>query len=208
MKMPPLKRQASGLLTALTLIATGSVAATYKGDGVLIDHGSRLITNRYEVTLGAIDIGQPRVWHFHAAGLPAREFVLGIMLELEDCSLLDSSIEIALEVTDEHGSKVIKEDQALRNLAWDRVLGQECKSPFGYVRGQAHEMPAGTGDVRMQPVLTGADCGRGTYFNSRPNGVYEITVSVQPGERPSPGAHMAKIVLKDNGASAGGCRSK
>jgi len=190
------------------LIATCKAASSYTGDGILVDNGRRFLTNRYVVTLGAIDIAQPHVWRFNARGLPAREFVLGIVPDAADCSLLESSLGIAFEVTDEHGSKVIKEDGALRGLVWDRIFGQECKSPFGYVRGQANEIPVGNGTVRMEPVTTGVDCGRGTYFNSRPNGLYDITVSVQSGEHLSPGTHMAKVLLKDNGVSAGGCGSK
>ncbi|MFC5491426.1 hypothetical protein [Dokdonella soli] len=206
MRMQLAMRWSMALLAPLALVTACYSASSYKGDGTLVDHGSRYWAKRYEVNLGSIDLAQPREWHFRAAGLPAREFVLGVIPDASDCSLLDSTVSILFEVKDEQGSSVIREEQPLRKLTWEKVLGHECKSPFGYVRGQAKEMPARNGDVSMQPIVTGADCGRGTYFSSRPAGIYEITIAVRVEGQSLPEAHMAKVVLKDDGANAKSCR--
>jgi hypothetical protein len=206
MKMQSAMRWAISLLSSLILATACYSAASYKGDGTFVDHGPRYWTNRYEANLGSIDLAQPREWHFRAVGLPAREFVLGLVPDASNCSLLDSNVLVSFEIKDEQGSSVVREKQPLRKLVWEKILGHECKSSFGYVRGQANEIAAGNGDVSMQPIVTGADCGRGTYFSSRPAGAYEITVAVLEEGQPLPEAHTAKIVLKDGGANARSCK--
>jgi hypothetical protein len=190
-------------LVALGVLATKSAcyaASQYDGDGKLVDYGSHRLTKRYELVLGTVELGRTQELHFRMAKLPLREFVAGIRLDPRTCSAMKSNSLVAIAITNEKGDVVIREERPLNEFTWETGLGSECKSPFGYIRGRSKETPVGNGDVCNQPVITGADSGRGSYFSPRTGGSYAVTIRVSPGSLELPSNSTAQVVLQDNGA--------
>lgn len=125
--------------------------------------------------------------------------MLGLNMESGDCMIQESDMRISFFMTEEHGVSVINEDRALRELVWSKGR-DNCIPAFGYIRGEGKEFPINNqGDVCIQPIFTGTDSGYGTYFVSRQNAVYYITVKLYREWPIQLGHHSAKIVMEDNG---------
>jgi hypothetical protein len=188
------------IVSLLPLLLAGCYSVSdYKGDGTLVDHGHRFVTNKYTLTLGHIDLTRAQELHFRMSGLPRREFVVGVKLDPVECSLASSEIRITIDVRVARGPVVIHEDHALRELVWTRNEHDRCNPLFGYVRGAATELPDRIGNVRMQPIIAGADGGQGSYFHSRESASYDVTIGIQPDAQAPSGSHHAKIIVDDNG---------
>jgi len=57
-------------------------AGSYRGDGQLVDKGRQAAKDRYVLTLGEIDIGEPDEFESHLVGLPSEYFFVGLEIEL------------------------------------------------------------------------------------------------------------------------------
>jgi hypothetical protein len=100
----------AALIVAVLCIGTAYPdTVSYIGDGQLIDHGWHRLTNRYEVVLGAINIGNGDHKDFRFRGLPHREFILGLRLEATNCKLMQSGATVSFTVLNERGESVINE---------------------------------------------------------------------------------------------------
>lgn len=168
--------------------------------GKLQDRGWRFPWGRYFMNLGTIDLSQIQERRFEVKGLPAeRQFVLGFQIDVGDCKIQNSELQVSLKMTEEHGLVVINEDHAFRQLLWSKGRS-DCAPTFGYVRGQGRETPLDrVGNVCNQPIITGADGGYGTRFVSRQEGVYTVTIKVHGTAIEELNAVSARIVIEDNG---------
>lgn len=174
----------------------------YHGDGTLEDntHGWGMFDSgsRYHVVLGTVDLSRNGEVRFHAAGLPARDFDVGVELNPADCKLKQSEMNLSITVKNEHGQKVISESHPLKSFVWSAFLNDQCNIPFGYIRGRGKDVQIGANQYCVKTNYTGADHGSGTSFTSRPSGSYEIDVLVS-GVPTGAGSHVDRVVLRDGG---------
>jgi hypothetical protein len=158
------------------------------------------------MNLGTVDLAQEGENRFQVKGLPpGRRFVLGIHLESGNCEIERSDVHVTLLMTEGMGKElVIREEAALRQLTWATNYG-ECVPALGYATGSSQEVVInGKGDTCSRPVITGADNGWGTYFDSRESIVYEVVLKV---ERVPPSIrHSATVVVEDDGPVASNTR--
>jgi hypothetical protein len=195
---------ASVFLCILIVVSAmpGCVDATsrYVGDGTFVDHGWA-IYGRYEVILGEIAFDRAQELRFRMAKLPRREFNLGIRLNPETCSAMESDSVVRIVVTNERGEGVVREEHLLKDLQWMRAQGDECRAPFGYAGGDKQETPLGDdGGMCVRAIITGADNGRGTYFIPRTQASYDVTVSLEPGTLGHAFSSTGQVVVHDVGA--------
>lgn len=187
--------RAALIVAVLCISAAYPANVAYVGDGQLIDHGKHHLTNRYEVVLGAVNIGNTEEFQFR--GLPHREFILGLRLDAANCKLMQSAATVSFTVRNERGVSVINEQRSLRDLVWQTTLGRECQLPFGYVRSSVGAA-RGESDCASSSANAKADQVRGTYFVARREGAYQVQIATQTPDGMTV-TGTAAVVLQDNG---------
>jgi hypothetical protein len=153
----------------LLLLAMGcDGAASYRGDGKLVDHGFRTAHERYILDLGAVDLGTKSRREYKLVGLPGEEFTVGIRTQttrtLEGKSLYDSKpfrAKVKLELMSESSGKVFAIEDDLRSWTWN-----EARDLYVFLYGR--------GDQR-QPSSTS--------FTSRPSESYRLALEIVTPDR-------------------------
>ena len=176
-----MKLRPSTLLLAMQLLAMLGCSSidAYKGDGKLEDQGPlRLKTERYVVTLGAVDFGKAGQTRFRSSGLPATEFTLGLRATKCVCPIMNSDAHVTLEIKNERGETVIDQNRRLRDLTWATDLAFPCDRPaLGYVRSTSKKSYA-NGLWSNEAIFEGADGGSGSSFKARKSGTYDTVITV------------------------------
>jgi hypothetical protein len=139
-------RLPSTALVAAALVVLGacSHADNYKGDGVLIDRGPLAATDRYILELGSVDLSKEGRHKFRVEGLPAEEFVVGLLVGTEiRAQTLSPTLEIRL--TDQAGAVIFSRRGTLAEWTWSETAHEP--EAFVYARN-----PNGS---FFQPPVTG-----------------------------------------------------
>ncbi len=109
---------------------------------------------------------------------------------------IESSIKIEL-FTDKR-EKVISEVAPLNQWTLSHSLG--IPSVYAYMRGKYNEQPLSDGAVKLVPIYTGIDCGKGTYFQPRKNSTYFMEVTIAPTKKMT--NEKVIIMMNDIGQSS------
>ena len=163
-------------LIAVTVVACDG-AASYRGDGKLIDNGFAAASERYVLDLGPVDLGKQLLTTYKLSGLPNEEFTVGIRTQStktpDGKSLFDAKplrAKVRLELTSEKSGKVFEIADDLPSWTWSEVR-------------DLHIFLYGRGDKR-QPTSTS--------FTPRPGESYRLAFEILS---PDPAATQYRFSL-------------
>jgi hypothetical protein len=173
----------SGSGVFLILIVTAWIGgcystSDYEGDGTLTE-----TKQRYELTLGEIDLSVEGKSTYKLKGLPEETFTIGLDVKrptgggdpIYIATPLNADIKIRL--LNERGEVVIDEFDSLDQWVWSGSRVSSDRS-FVYRRGSTIRVPIGDGVTRIEFVGKRADEGWGSYFEARGGGIYELEIAV------------------------------
>ena len=175
------------VLVALFSCLASCAGTRTVGDAKLSGAGFWVLIGRYHLDAGEIDFGRAGEKTFVLRNLPSAEFTLGFAVTSavsEPGTVYDTlrgtkpiTAEVALDVTNENGQRVISVVGPLREWTWSGALGEASRA-FVYRRGKTWEEPMRNGGVEIHNIDVGADGGWGSYFFPRRGGVYTVRVRI------------------------------
>src|SRR5689334_17110155 len=138
-------------VTALSCSLMGcDGAASYSGDGKLVDRGLFSSNARYVLRLGTVDLSKPSKAVYLLSGLPDERFVVGFWPN-GDLNKQTAKARVRISLVRNTGEKVFEAERTLANWVWS-------SEPFVYLRGNEVEGPRGNdGSFEMKEVGVGAD---------------------------------------------------
>ena len=169
----------------VVLVLPACHEARYSGDGKLIDDRFSS-SQRFLLTLSAVDMSRPGVQTFRLVDLPTRAFTLGFQVSGPRPSsepLYDSrplSPVVRMTLTDERGRVAIDQSAPLSDWVWSGSPHESMS--FVYLQGLSRDIPVSEGVVSPQPIGVKSDAGWGTYFTPRSEGSYMLRVEIVEGD--------------------------
>jgi hypothetical protein len=164
------------VLTICAALLSGCPVTKYSGDGVLLDSGAAVASDRYVLDLGVVDLTRRDKKTFRIAGLPKSSFVVGLEINAaaDQSALKDRSPNATVSISLLADGKVgFSRTAPLRSWTWSVPAGAQRAFVYG----------------REEPA---------TYFDARSTAEYTLTVEVVEPDQ-SGSQYAAKLLAKSGG---------
>jgi hypothetical protein len=152
----------------------------YTGDGDFTDNGILNYSRRYVVDLGPVDLSAPRIYTYRLSSLPNARFNVAIQVVEEKQNEWDVRPEypatVRLRLFTETSEAVILEEGQLDS--WVRGFGAHDNISELYQRGETRDIPLPGGGARPERLGVRASGGWGTYFDSKHDQTYALTLEI------------------------------